>query len=106
MDAVSNLAVTKANRTAVSELAALGIRSVSISHGSNPIDDAVVKRIPTNVALDARTLSVKALAAAMSDALESPPPEIATPPERSPALRAAQRLVYHLDRAQGGGPGN
>jgi UDP-N-acetylglucosamine:LPS N-acetylglucosamine transferase len=65
----SDLAITKANRVTLRELSGLGIPSISISHGLNPIDDALIERFHTNTALDARTVTHKMLAASIVEAL-------------------------------------
>jgi hypothetical protein len=93
----SDLAITKANRITLKELAALGIPSISISQGRNPIDDMLIERIPTNVVLDSRTANPRTLLEAMAEGLErgeelrcDPP---ASPPECPGARRAAERLA-------------
>ena len=52
-----DVAITKANRITTLELSALGVPSISISYGINPIDDSRVARIPTNEPLRARGLT-------------------------------------------------
>jgi UDP-N-acetylglucosamine:LPS N-acetylglucosamine transferase len=61
----SDLVITKANRGTTIDLARLGVPSVSLSHGSNAIDEAIIPRIPTNVALDARGIDPSFLAEVM-----------------------------------------
>jgi UDP-N-acetylglucosamine:LPS N-acetylglucosamine transferase len=100
----SDLAVTKANRVTLRELAALGIPSVSISHGHNPVDDVLIERISTNTPLDARTVNSRMLARTILDILreaseEKPPVEAAdSPPAASEGAElAARRLAHHID---------
>jgi UDP-N-acetylglucosamine:LPS N-acetylglucosamine transferase len=50
----SDLVVTKANRGTTIDLARLAIPSISLSSGLNPIDDAILPRLQSNLALDAR----------------------------------------------------
>lgn len=65
----SDLVITKANRGTTIDLASLGIPSISLSFGLNPIDEAVVPRIPSNVALQAGGLDGAFLAGVMADVL-------------------------------------
>lgn len=58
----SDLAVTKANRNIVLELAALGVPSISISHGYNRIDEIRTSRIDTNITIQANEIDSQALA--------------------------------------------
>lgn len=53
----SDLVITKGNRTPVFECDALGIPSISISFGINPIDEYRIARVPTHVALRARGIT-------------------------------------------------
>ncbi len=100
----SNLAITKANRVTLRELAALGIPSISISHGHNRIDDVLIERIPTNMPLDARTANPRMLTAAMLEVIreaEGNPvtePLPTSPPGSEGAMRAAQRLACHIEK--------
>lgn len=63
--------ITKANRLPLFECEALGIPSISISYGHNPVDDYRVSHIRTNIALRARGLSKLALRHYMVQALSS-----------------------------------
>lgn len=101
----SDMAITKANRVTLRELAALGIPSISISHGHNRIDDALIERLETNTPLDARTAHPRMLATAMREALNRArygvPGELDGAPPRSDGARlAAQRIAHHIDRAR------
>lgn len=58
----SDVVITKGNRVTVLECEALGIPSISISYGNNPVDDYRVSRIRTNAALRARRLKPDVLA--------------------------------------------
>lgn len=99
----ADMAITKANRITTKELAALGVPSISISHGLNPIDDMLIERIASNTPLDARTASRKMLAEALVDALREGPrrvsiPNDGLPPKSDGAALAAQCLTYAIDR--------
>lgn len=95
----SDLAVCKANRVALRELSSLGIPSISISHGLNPIDDALIERFHTNTALDARTLTHKILATTILETLRdgvgtrASKERSSAQPEGNGAVLAAQRLA-------------
>jgi UDP-N-acetylglucosamine:LPS N-acetylglucosamine transferase len=49
--ACADVVITKGTRGITLDAASMGVPSISISNGSNPIDDILVPRIPTNVAL-------------------------------------------------------
>jgi hypothetical protein len=53
----SDVIITKGNRITALESEALGIPSISISFGLNPIDDQRISRIRSNIALRARGIS-------------------------------------------------
>jgi UDP-N-acetylglucosamine:LPS N-acetylglucosamine transferase len=98
----TDVAITKATRQTAMELAALGVPSVSLSHGLNRIDDIRVNQIASNTALQAAEVDPHALAATLAALLKS----AADPP--APAANAstltggresaAARLAWHIDR--------
>jgi UDP-N-acetylglucosamine:LPS N-acetylglucosamine transferase len=98
----SDVAVTKATRKTSMELAALGVPSISLSHGLNRIDDIRVEHIPTNSALQAREIDAAGLAATIAKVLHSPerPHALASNAGFRPEGRtlAAQRLAWHIER--------
>jgi len=51
-----DLAITKANRGTTIELANLGVPSIALSHALNPIDEAVISRIRSSTALNAKAV--------------------------------------------------
>jgi UDP-N-acetylglucosamine:LPS N-acetylglucosamine transferase len=65
----SDLVLTKANRGTTVELASLGIPSVSLSFGLNPIDEMIIPRIATNTALHARSVDADFLSEVMTEVL-------------------------------------
>jgi UDP-N-acetylglucosamine:LPS N-acetylglucosamine transferase len=67
----ADIAITKATRKTTLELNALGIPSISISYGLNPIDDFRVPHIKTNRALRARGLSAHTLSAHIVQKLQT-----------------------------------
>lgn len=58
----ADVILTKGTRGATLDAAAVGVPSISISHGRNPVDDLLVPRIRTNVALVAKAVDADALA--------------------------------------------
>jgi len=97
----SDFAITKGDRTTVKELAALGIPSISISHGRRPIDDTYVRRIGSNRFLEASLLSPAELLACMMDSLARAEELRRTPPSSSLCsgqglAHAAKRLAEHI----------
>ncbi len=96
----SDLVITKANRITTLEASMLGIRSLSLSHGTNPIDDARVARIPGHVALRVGDVDATQLARAIDETLTGPPP--AENSDRPNGLdRAVDLLRRHSERAMG-----
>jgi UDP-N-acetylglucosamine:LPS N-acetylglucosamine transferase len=65
----ADVVITKGNRLPLFECEALGIPSISISYGHNPIDDCRVSQIRTNIALRARGLDTFSLRDYMLKAL-------------------------------------
>jgi len=58
----ANVAVTKATRKTLAELNWLGVPSVSISHGQNPLDELRAERYPANTATERPNLTAEGLA--------------------------------------------
>jgi hypothetical protein len=90
----ADVAITKGNRLPLLECEALGIPSLSISYGYNPVDDYRVNRIRTNTALRARGLNAGVLAAHLRAAIQMRGALQPKAPEAIAAGRiaAAQRL--------------
>jgi UDP-N-acetylglucosamine:LPS N-acetylglucosamine transferase len=96
--AASDLVITKGNRGSTLEVAALGVPSVSVSYGTNPIDEAVLPRIRSNVALHARAIDAAFLADVVRGALahSSEDRNTCAPggvPEGPGAIAAAEELL-------------
>ncbi len=92
----SDLVITKANRGSTLEVAQVGIPSISLSHGSNAVDDVVVARIPTNTALDARGVDDAFLAEVMRDALRGRAVRTASSQRSDGAAAAAAELLAFI----------
>ncbi len=96
---LASVAITKATRKTSFELSALGIPSISISHGLNPIDDARIAHLRTNIALRAREVTPEVLSGYICAALAQP--ERGARSMESPAAgrRAVlDRLCHHVSR--------
>jgi len=65
----SDLVVTKGNRITIMESAALGVPSVSLSHGLNPVEDFIVPRIKSNLALRVKGVNAEFLSKCFHDML-------------------------------------
>ena len=74
----SDIVITKSNRGTTDEVACLGIPSVSLSFGLNPIDDVIAPHIPGNTFFDARGLSGQFLADQFHKILKFSPPSCVT----------------------------
>ncbi len=100
----SDLAITKATRKTARELDFLGIPSIAISHGNNPIDEKRVGLFPLCQMVRAEETTPELLAGRISEALAAPPVR-AAPQSRSGG--AAKELANILDavcKPDGGGP--
>jgi len=91
--------VTKGNRNTLFECEAMGLPTVSVSFGLNPIDDARAVHIKSNVALRARGLTPAFLASVLSEAITLAP--LLVPRDerilRQPLEVVAQRLSHWLE---------
>ena len=65
----ADVAITKGNRNLVLELAALGIPSVTVTHGLNRIDDMRSVKLDNNITAKAAELDSETLAAHLADRL-------------------------------------
>ena len=95
--AASDAAITKANRKTVMELESLGIRSVALSPGLNPIDDERAQASDCATYRRIGEVSAKELAEDLEKAIRSGP----IPRERKaaprPARAAAERIATALE---------
>jgi len=98
--AASDLAITKGNRNIVLELAAMGIPSISVSHGLNAIDDLRTASLANNRTLANRGLSALRLAECMTHMIERNKAGAIQPIRYSDGARkAAESLAALLLRA-------
>jgi UDP-N-acetylglucosamine:LPS N-acetylglucosamine transferase len=93
----SDLAITKGTRKTSMELAALGIPSISLSHGLNQIDDLRVNHIRTNTHLKVSETKASDLADHISRILRaSPGRQHAVLPTASGLTAAVLRIAAHV----------
>lgn len=94
----SDIVITKANRGTTYEVACLGIPSVSLSFGLNPIDDIIVPHIPGNSFFDARGLDGQFLADRFHEILRTSPQMFSTRQSlMGGADRAARVIVKFIE---------
>lgn len=95
----SDVVVTKANRGTTLELSALGVPSVSLSYRLNPVDEALVGRIHTNVALHAGSIDGPFLADVLGRAAATGRATAAPqgPPPATGAAAAAAEIAAFVD---------
>jgi hypothetical protein len=87
--AASDLAITKCNRLTVTELASLGIRTISMSYGLNPTDEQAIASLPANRTVTRLTHRI------LADALATPEPRpVRWPGETCSAI--LERVVSRL----------
>jgi|EndMetStandDraft_5_1072996.scaffolds.fasta_scaffold03468_2 UDP-N-acetylglucosamine:LPS N-acetylglucosamine transferase len=98
----SDLVITKSNRRTLLECQALGVPSISISFGLNPMDEQRIVRIPTNTALRAGGIDELILADYIVAALKSAPLLSGQTPIDTTAGRtlAVGRILEHLQRTR------
>ena len=99
--AATDVAITKGNRNIVLELAALGIPSVTVTHGLNRIDDFRSAKLANNITAKAAELDSETLAAHLADRLAA---YDATQPRfrsEEPGRGGIQATVEHILAALG-----
>ena len=95
----SDLVVTKGNRGTIMEISELGVPSISLSYGQNPIDDTIVARIKSNLPLRVKGITPDHLARCM-DVVHRLTKAEDEPEHRSTALASvAQALVGEIRKA-------
>jgi lipid A disaccharide synthetase len=65
----TDLVITKGNRVTIMEAERLGVPSISVSHGLNPVEDFIVPRIKSNLALRVKGINIEFLAKCLEDVL-------------------------------------
>jgi len=96
----SDLVITNGNRITIMECEALGVPSISISYGRNPIDDFRIARVRTNLPLRAKAVTPQLLGKIMMQTLSEPCLPRAKSIDAISRGRAAavERLQFHLKR--------
>jgi len=94
----SDVVITKGNRITTMEAAALGVQTVSLSHGLNPVDDRRIHRIPHHRSLNAREISHENVAAVFRSLVNHSPGSRSSDPTSQNGLdQAVQFLVDQCD---------
>lgn len=75
----SDVVITKGNRGTIIDAASLGIPTLSLSHGLNPIDDALVAGVQSNKSFEAKALDPSSLCAYLSQLSAISPTQRAQP---------------------------
>lgn len=88
----SDLVVTKGNRVTVMEASQLGVRSISLSYGMNPVEDLIVPRIKTNEVLGIRGITSSLLASRMEHVLRSRD-RVRTPERTAPRAASVAKIL-------------
>jgi hypothetical protein len=70
--AASNLVITKATRGATLDASAVGVPTISLSNGLNVVDDILLARITSNIALNSRATDASTLHGYMCKLLKFP----------------------------------
>ena len=96
--AATDVAITKTNRTTIFELHHLGVPTIAVSFGLNPIDDQAVSGLVGVLRLPAEGLTSEALAAAMGNLAATPVTRTATTDAVNAAQACARLLSEVLDR--------
>jgi hypothetical protein len=91
-----DVAITKANRKSVLELEVLGIRSVSLTHRYNRIDDRRAAALENTKLLDAKTTTPEELVSLLVSQAGSDPVRSDIQPGAA-ATAAAARIAQRID---------
>jgi hypothetical protein len=100
MIVASNIVVTKGTRGITTDAATIGVPSLSISHGLNPVDDFLIPRIRSNIAVEAKAIDCAGLTKYIEQILAQPPATWGTPmlaPDHG-GRAAAAALCEEIDR--------
>jgi UDP-N-acetylglucosamine:LPS N-acetylglucosamine transferase len=68
----SDVVITKCTRGATMDAVSLGVPTISLSYGLNPMDDLLVSRVPSNVPLNARAVDGAIVAMYIERVLNAP----------------------------------
>jgi UDP:flavonoid glycosyltransferase YjiC (YdhE family) len=106
MIAPCDVVITKGTRGITLDAASVGVPSISLSSGLNPIDDIMVPRIRTNTALNARAVDGAILAGYIGKIVNDPLARRAHPAgaEANGAALAAQTILAEIRRLTRGSP--
>ena len=93
--AASDVVITKGTRGTTLDVSSMGLPSISLSFGKNPIDDILVPRVRTNIALNAAAVTPDILVEYIRNILVSPKP-VPVPP--TGVEKVTNALISEIDR--------
>jgi hypothetical protein len=96
----SDVIITKGNRGTIIDAASLGVPSISLSSGANPIDDILVARIRSNRALNVKAIDAASLRGFIEELAAIPVAQRAEPLgwHIQGGAKAAKVLLDEIDR--------
>lgn len=94
--AMADVVITKGTRGITYDAAAVGVPTISISFGRNPIDDVIVPRIPTNISLNGKAVTAEILVGYIRAAAAGGIPRSDDIPSGRAARIAAEEIVAQL----------
>jgi hypothetical protein len=96
----SDVIITKGNRGTIMDAASLGVPSISLSLGANPVDEALISRIRSNLAFHARAMDAPTLRHYIEKQAAIPLSERAPPPDLlvQGGAAAAKALIAEINR--------
>jgi hypothetical protein len=96
----SDVIITKGNRGTIMDAASLGVPSISLSLGTNPVDEILISKIRSNLAFNARAMDAPTLRRYIEQQAAIPLPERTPPPDLSVqgGAAAAKALIAEINR--------
>ena len=92
----SDVILTKGNRGTIMEASYLGIPSISLSHGLNPVEDYIIPRIQSNLALRIRGIADEYLSSCIESQVARSTDEVWLAPAVVSASTVASALITSL----------
>jgi hypothetical protein len=97
--AAADVVITKGTRGVTLDAEAIGVRSISLSPGQNPVDDVLVPRMHSNLALNGRAVDGEILLHYLEQAADTP---FSTQPVKAPRetalVKTARLLLAEIRR--------
>jgi hypothetical protein len=96
----SDLVVTKGNRITIMEASALGLPSISLSHGLNPVEDFIVPRIKSNLPLRVKGISSEFLTRCIDNIIDSCGGSLEPEPSVPQFASVAEILARRIEKSR------